>query len=505
VNPFAEGSSWSRSSGSPRAWRLGIAALLLTAPTVLAFFSGGYFGVSHGQVGVLVSALAWVLVALVLVLEPAPLPPTRAGRVALAALVALTAWTALSLLWSPLRDPGLADVERTALYCAAFVVGVAVLRGIAITRVIEPALLLGISVVCGYALATRLLPGIVDSAPGFQAGSRLDQPLTYWNALGALSAMGLVLAVHTAADARRAARLRLAGAALVPPLGLVLFLTVSRGAHAAAAAGIVVLLLMARDRRAVAASVIGVALVALTAGITARFHGVVELQGSTATREHEALAVLALTLVLSGAAAAAQALLMRLERRDEAWTRTLRKRPALAAMAGAAALVCLALGVSAFAGGSVSASPDQKGPERFRTIETNRWRYWRVALDSFAEQPLTGSGVHGFAADWLERRDIDEAVQDAHSLYVETLTELGLPGLLLLLTFLGGAGIALLRAGEPGWAAAAAVWAVHAGVDWDWEMPALTLVFIALAAAASATAARTQSAGSAANRSRVTP
>src|SRR5215210_152460 len=183
----------------PNGARLGIAAVLLAAPTVLAFFSGGFFGVTHGQVGVLVSVLAWLLVAVVLVLEPAPLPPSRAGRVALAGHGALTAWAALSLLWSPLRDPGLADVERTALYCAAFVLGVAVLRGRAIARAVEPALLLGISVVCGYALATRLLPGIVDSSPGFQAGSRLDQPLTYWNALGALSAIGLVQAIHTAA------------------------------------------------------------------------------------------------------------------------------------------------------------------------------------------------------------------------------------------------------------------------------------------------------------------
>ena len=66
----------------PNGARVGIAVLLLAAPTVLAFFSGGYFGVSHGQVGVLVSALAWLLVAVVLLLEPAPLPPSRAGRVA---------------------------------------------------------------------------------------------------------------------------------------------------------------------------------------------------------------------------------------------------------------------------------------------------------------------------------------------------------------------------------------------------------------------------------------
>ena len=101
---------------------------------MLAFFSGGYFGVIHGQVGVLTAALAWLLVAVVLVFEPAPLPRSRAGRVALAGLAGLTAWSALSLLWSPLLDPGLADVERTALYLAAFLLGAAVFRGPELTR-----------------------------------------------------------------------------------------------------------------------------------------------------------------------------------------------------------------------------------------------------------------------------------------------------------------------------------------------------------------------------------
>jgi O-antigen ligase len=250
--------------------------------------------------------------------------------------------------------------------------------------------------------------------------------------------------------------------------------------------------------------------VTLMAGLAARFPGVVELEGSESARQREALAVLGLMLLLSVVAAACQALLIRLEARGETWTGALRRRPAVAALAGLASVAALAVGVAAFTGGEVSASPDQKGPERFRTLETNRWHYWEVALDSFTERPLTGSGVHGFAADWLERRDIDEAVQDAHSLYIETLTELGLPGLVLLLSFLGATALALVRAGEPGWAAASAVWVLHAAVDWDWEMPALTLVFLLLAATAagreaSATAASTQSAGSAAKRKRVTP
>ncbi len=484
------------------------AAALLAAPTVLAFFSGGYFGVIHGQVGLIAATLAWLAAAAVLLLDPRPLPRSRAGRVALAGLAAFVAWSALSLTWSPLLDPGLADVERSALYLAAFLIACWALTGAATARAVEPSLLAGVAVVCAYALATRLLPGVVDAEPGFRAGSRLDQPLTYWNATGALASMGLMLAIHSASDARRGTRLRVAAMALVPALGLMLFLTVSRGAHIAAIAGAGVLVFIARTRRALDAALLGVALVTLTAGLAALFPGVVELDGGTGTRERQGLAVLGLLLLVCAAAAACQAALVRLEARGLTWTGVLVRRRALAVTAAAVALAVVALGVSAFAGGDVKPAPRNQlsqGPERFRTLETNRWRYWRVAFDSFAEHPLGGSGIHGFAADWLERRDIGEGVQDAHSLYIETLTELGLPGLLFLALFLGGAGVALWRAGEPGWAAASAVWAIHAAVDWDWEMPALTLIFIALAAAATATAASTQSAGSAAKRKRVTP
>ena len=492
----------------PRPLRLTAVVALLAAPTILAFFSGGYFGVIHGQVGVLVTALAWVLAATVILFEPRPFPSSRAGLVALAGLSAFAAWSALSLLWSPLRDPGLADVERSALYLAAFLVGCSALRDRATLRAVGPVLLAGIALVCLYALSTRLLPGIVDSTSGTRTGSRLDQPLTYWNAVGALASMGLMLAIGTASDGARRERLRVAAMALVPALGLTLFLTISRGAHVAAVLGAAVLVLAARNRRSLDSALLGFAAVTLIAGTAGRFTGVVELDGGTGTRERQGLAVLGLLIVISALAALGQAVLVRIEQRGTTWTAVLRRRPALVAGVAAAALVVAALGVAAFAGGQAQPAPRDSlatGPERFRTLETNRWHYWRVAVDSFAEQPLQGSGIHGFAADWLERRDIDEGVQDAHSLYIETLTELGLPGLLFLGLFLGGAGIALWRSGEPGWIAASAVFVIHAGVDWDWEMPALSLVFIALAAAATAGAASTQRAGSAANLNRVTP
>ena len=68
---------------------------------------------------------------------------------------------------------------------------------------------------------------------------------------------------------------------------------------------------------------------------------------------------------------------------------------------------------------------------------------------------------------------------DAHSLYLETLAEIGPVGLLLLLCALAVPIFAAVRARDHPLAAVGAAsyaaYLVHAGVDWDWEMPAVTL------------------------------
>jgi hypothetical protein len=45
-------------------------------------------------------------------------------------------------------------------------------------------------VVIGYALSGRLLPGVVPPARHRARAARLEQPMTYWNATGALAAIG---------------------------------------------------------------------------------------------------------------------------------------------------------------------------------------------------------------------------------------------------------------------------------------------------------------------------
>jgi O-antigen ligase len=119
---------------------------------------------------------------------------------------------------------------------------------------------------------------------------------------------------------------------------------------------------------------------------------------------------------------------------------------------------------------------------RLGTLETHRFKYWKVGLENgFAEHPVEGTGAGGFGVIWLQHRDVRERVKVAHSLYVETLAELGIVGFAFLALFFAGVAMAAARARVPGATAAFVVFAVHAAIDWDWEMPALTLVAIALA------------------------
>ena len=157
--------------------------------------------------------------------------------------------------------------------------------------------------------------------------------------------------------------------------------------------------------------------------------------------------------------------------------------------AGAVALAVAVVAGAALVEGPPAERSGATSASRFRTAESTRYAYWQTALEAFADDPLRGTGSGGFAVEWRREPNRPERAVDAHSLYIETLSELGLPGVAFLLLFLGGVGVSAARlhardaAAAAGPAAALAVWAVHSGVDWDWEMPAVTGFALLLAAA----------------------
>ena len=65
-----------------------------------------------------------------------------------------------------------------------------------------------------------------------------------------------------------------------------------------------------------------------------------------------------------------------------------------------------------------------------------RSEIWRVAWHDLRAHPVLGSGDGSFAQLWLTARTDDLPAVAAHSLYLETAAELGIVGLLCLITFL---------------------------------------------------------------------
>ncbi len=459
------------------------AALLLAGPTVLAFFSGGY-GVRAQLLG---CAFAFAACGWLALTAPVSASPSRLGLVAAAGLGGFAAWTAASVGWAPVADTAAEETAQCVLYALVFAGALLVMSDPPVRRATPHVLLAGILVVGLYALGGRLLPDVVPTTLSARAGSRLQQPLTYWNALGLLMAFGTLLAATLAADVTRTRALRAAACAAAVPIGIVMYLTFSRGSLVATAAGLLALVLVRPSRAVLVAAALVAVACGVLGGILNLFPAVLnlDLDGSRLSAQGGGFAVIvALVTVgvglafarLSGSAAVLAPLSLR--------------GPVRGLLAGAGVVAVLGVG-ALIVTSSDRTEPLSSSKGRLTTITTNRGTYWTVALDSFASHPAAGVGAGSFAVEWRRERHSPESALDAHSLYLETLAELGLVGALLLVTFLAAAALGALRAARdpsdtlaPAAVACLAAFFVHVGLDWTWEVPAVVLVVLVLAAAA---------------------
>ncbi len=465
--------------GAGRRAALGAAAAVgLAGPTALAFFSGGYFTPARTWAGL----FAWALAAICFALAPRPLPRSRGARIALAGLAGLAAWTLASIAWAPIAGSAWDAGELAILYVGALLAAAGLLRERLPRQAVEPALAAGAAIVIGYGIAERLVPGLLHYARSISAQGRLEQPLTYWNAMGELAALGFVLAVRIAGDATRPRPMRIAAAVAAVTLGLGVYLSFSRGALFACAAGLVALVVLAPSRVQLQAAVLAVAAGLLASIAAAPFRSVTHLAGPLATRERDGAIVLAALIVISGAAGLAAGRLTAHGRPDPP-LRLPRRAPVIALV-----VICAGFGLAVALGAhESSAQPLASGAARYETLQSNRYAYWGVALQAFASQPIRGVGAGGWAVWWLRHRTVNEGAQDAHSLELQTLAELGLIGVALLAALIAGTAVAARRAlraapvAAAGPVAALVVYIAHSPLDWDWQMPAVTLVAVALA------------------------
>jgi hypothetical protein len=365
-------------------------------------------------------------------------------------------------------------------------------------------LALGILVVLTLALTERLVPGSIGPGEQFtdllgRASLRLSYPLGYWNALGILGALAVPPLLRVSLASRSVAARALALAAM-PVVTTALYLTSSRTAIGAAAVGIVVFFVLSAPRWPVVWRVM-VAGAGSTAAVSVLLLHPVVVDGPLATdRAASAGTRVAFLLVAICAATGAAGV----------WIERIRTPRVLS---GRRADRILVAGVVAFAVAGLLVSDPR---ERFETFkrppdisERNpdyvrshilsgsgnaRWQYWTAAVDEFEAHSLTGGGAGSFGSWWEQERAVFVISRDAHSLYFETLGELGLWGLACVLVLVacgvvGGTRRALASSGRARSTISAATasfvaFAVAAGFEWAWELPVLGAVgmaFLALA------------------------
>jgi hypothetical protein len=118
---------------------------------------------------------------------------------------------------------------------------------------------------------------------------------------------------------------------------------------------------------------------------------------------------------------------------------------------------------------------------------SGRWQFWGAAVDEFQAHPLNGGGAGSWEAWWLEHGSLPVPSEFAHSLYLETLAELGIVGLLLLggavlVAATGAVRAALaLQSGEIAAAAACGIaFFVAAAYDWVWQLSGIAMVGVGM-------------------------
>lgn len=463
------------------------AVLGFVAIAAAAFSHGGYYPTAWGWFAV----VALWLIAVRVVLRRVSLGALEVA--AILAFGAVACWIAVSGVWG-IPERTILEVERVTLYVAAFAAACVVL-----TRGALPALVSGlwaaVSVACGYGLLTRLFPERLSAVDPL-GGNRLSEPLGYWNGLGVFAAIGTLLAVGLVARASTRGG-RMITAASLPLLCSTLYFTFSRGAWIALAVGFFAAIALDPRRLQLVTSALALApAVAVTLVVAYRSPALNQIGGSSvdaARAGHRLAVVMAVAMALS----ALGVLLVHWLERRSAHHRRLRRAYATALVAGSlAALLVLFVEfgspptlVSRTYHAFAAPPPELHGRlnERlFNLSGSGRLVQWRVAWRAYQLEPILGSGAGTYEQAWNELRPTPYKVRDAHSLYLETLAELGPVGLGLLLIALGIPILGAIRARRLPLVSATfgayIAFVVHAGVDWDWELPAVTLLALLCAA-----------------------
>lgn len=441
---------------------------------------GGYYSLSAwGAIALASFALIVPLLAL------RRIDPTPAARVALTGLGLLVAWAALSMLWAESVDSAWTEVNRLSLYAATVVIGLSALREPRHARVAINVVTLAVGAVVAY-LTVRMLIG---SGVGLFIDDRISLPMGYTNGEAGFFLMGFWCCLAGAEPGDRPALrgVALAFAALVFDL---LVLTQSRAIIPALVVSIAVILI-AFPRRLGR----GWALLLVVGAVGAALPWVLDvyaLKGKGLPLDEATIRSAALASVLAAAVAGAvwSGVCRFAPRMDSPQRR--RGAGAVAIAIPLVAVIALAIQVNDPVGhlrtqyhNFVGLHVNESASARFTDAGGYRYDLWRVAIHEFSGAPVLGVGAGNYVRGYYTERRQTTTVRQPHSLELQLLSELGLPGGIALLLFVGGVFAAAfsrrLRRGldhDVRVSVAACglftVWLVHTSVDWLYNLPGVT-------------------------------
>jgi hypothetical protein len=461
----------------------GTAALVAFALTALVSAQGGYFPTSWGWSS---TAFLWVLG--VWLVARARTDARLTDGVFLTLLSLLIAWVGLSTIWSTDPSQTVLELERGLVLvsgCAAFL---ALARREAVPRLVL-GVLTAIMLVSTYGLATRLFPNRLGTYDPI-AVYRLSEPIGYWNGLGIFAVLGILLAVGLVAAQEGSTPGRaLAGVALVL-LPVTLFFTYSRASVLSLGLGFAATIALSPSRlRTLAAAASFAPAPALAIFLGSRSKALTHQHATLAAAVHDGKR-LALVLVLLAALAAGAAIAFPIV--ASMVSPDSRTRRSVGVAIGLIAIAVVAGGLVR-GGGPVHVAKRAYrsfiAPPPTNTVNLNsrllnlsgngRSELWHYAWKTYKAHPLLGTGAGTFERAWQRNPTASFKVRDAHSLYLETLEELGPIGLGLLVSVLAVplvAGVRMRRTAlVPAVVGSYVAFVAHAGADWDWELAGVTL------------------------------
>ncbi len=427
----------------------------------------------------------------------------RGGWTLVALLAVLVAIKGLSMTWTISDTLTIRELLRSAMYLATFILAIASLSsGRQVSPLVDVAVLIS-AAVAGYGLMQKINP--LQYAATSPDATRIGSTVEYANTAAMIVVIGIVLVLARMAEMRSPLG-RGIYAVFLLVFGVALYFTFSRGGLLSAGVGLAVLFFLGGNRLQTFVN-----LMLASAPLGWLLYEIQDLKALFAAEQSsdgqllsDGMALRTDLLVAAAAAFALQVVYAVLANRYELV-------PEARRWLGAAALVGVLLvgGAGVYLAGEQlfadnfsdtvtgrMQQPDNPN-ERLTSVNSNsRSQYWKVAWDSWKENPLRGTGAGTFQHTFLKDRPGFGGVKQVHNLYLEQGTETGVFAFLSIVAFaalLAGYTARAAWRSTPlgnrrillsGLVAALSVYLFSSVLEWHWYIPGSTLLFFVLAGVA---------------------